>query len=286
MPLIFSGIFWILIFRYHTFIHDFTALFLIGIPLVLFAYLLQYLTSNSKRMPTAVLAISTLALFVFSVAQMKIIGHDSDTAVAKNQIRQDFSQIREITKGQSVFTSLPEDNDYYPAPISWYYLPGSFITDHRYESDFFVSNSRVSCGLITQENFHVFLYDSFASFADCEIQILDGSPVFYDAILTPYQIYLQGEKIHYAHEGYCGQHSTETFFLHVFPVRADDLPSASREYGFANLDFQPRERWQDIDGHCIIGVQLPTYDIAAIRTGQYNDRGELWSGDIRVAELE
>lgn len=290
MSLVFSGLLWILIFRYHTLIHDFTALFLIGIPLVLFAYLLQYLMSNSRRIPTAVLAISTLALFIFSVSQMKGIGHDSDSAVAKNQIRQDFSQIREVTRGHSVFVSLPEDSDYYPAPISWYYMPGSFISDaiHRYEADFFVSNSRVSCGLITQENLHVFLYDSFASFANCEIQILDGSPVFSDAILTPYQIYLQGKLIHYAHEGYCGQHtnSTETFFLHVFPVGADDLPSASQEYGFANLDFQPGERWQNIDGHCIIGVQLPTYDIASIQTGQYSDQGTLWSTEIRIAEPE
>ena len=89
-------------------------------------------------------------------------------------------------------------------------------------------------------------------------------------------------------EGRCGQpsNSSETVFLHLDPVRVGDLPAGSQEYGFANLDFLPAERWQDIDGHCIIGVQLPAYDIASIRTGQYDASGQLWSTEIRIAEPE
>ncbi len=288
VPLVLSGLIWVLVFRYHTIVHDFTTLFFIGIPLIFFSTLLQFFTKNSGRMPPAFLATGTVFLFVFSVVQMENVGYNSNSATDAGQIRKDFLKIREITKNHSVFINLPEDNEYYPATVPWYYLSGSFIANitQRYQADYFISESRVSCGLVTQENLHVFLYDSFESFADCELEILEGSPVFRDAILTPYQVYFREKMIRYAHEGHCGQHaaSSEIFFLHVFPVRIDDLPAGSREYGFANLDFLPAERWQDIDGHCVIGAQLPAYDIASIRTGQYTEQETLWSAEIRVAE--
>ena len=290
LPLVLSGLLWILLFRYHAIAHDFMVLLLIGIPLVLFASLFQFITRSSPSLSTAFLAVLSVSLFIYSAVQMANVGHDSESAVVKEQIRQDFGEIRERTRGHTVFINLPNSHEYYILPITWYYLSGSIIvsTSQRYQSDFFVTDSRRSCGLVTHENKHVFLYDSFSSFADCEIQVLDGDPVFSDALLTPYQVYLQDKLISYAHEGPCGQpsNSSETIFLHLTPVRVGDLPVGSQEYGFANLDFLPAERWQDIDGHCIIGVQLPAYDIASIQTGQYDASGQLWSTEIRIAEPE
>ena len=290
LSLILSGLLWILLFRYHAIAHDFMGLLLVGIPLVLFASLLQFITRSSPSIPAAFLAVLSISLFIFAVVQMANVGHDSESSMVKEQIRQDFWEIHERTKGHTVFINLPNSHEYYILPIPWYYLSGSLIasTSQRYQSDFFVTDSRRSCGLVTHENNRVFLYDSFASFADCEILVLDGSPVFNDALLTPYQVYFQDKLISYAHEGRCGQPagSSEIFFLHLSPVRVGDLPAGSQEYGFANLDFVPAERWRDIDGHCIIGVQLPAYDIASVRTGQYDASGELWSTEILIAEPE
>ena len=290
IPLILSGPTWILLFRYHSIIHDFTALLLIPIPLISSAFFLDFLARHSKSTITFVMASASIALFIFSTAQMGYIGHSEEAGTIKEQIRHDFENIREKTTGRSVFLNLPEDREYYPYPTQWYYLSGSIIAhiDHREEADYFVTNSRSSCGLMTPDNQHIFLYNGFTSFAECEIEILDGDPVYRDALLTPYHVYLTEEVIHYASEGACGQHenSSETFFLHVYPVTLSDIPSRVREYGFTNLDFQPMGIWQDIEGHCIIRVQLPQYSITSIQTGQYNDEGKIWSADIRVAQPE
>ena len=290
LPLVLSGPIWILLFRYHSIIHDFTALLFIPIPLILSAVFFDSIARKSKTTLSVVLASVSIALFIFSAAQMGHIGHDEETAAIKEQIRRDFEDIRNRTTGRSVFLNLPEDREYYLHPIQWYYLSGSIIAriDQREEAEYFVTNSRSSCGLLNPDNRHVFLYDSFTSFAECEIAILDGDPVYRDTLLTSWYVYLTGEVIQYASEGACGQitGSSETFFLHVYPVTLSDLPSRVREYGFANLDFEPTDIWQDIEGHCIIRVQLPQYSIASIQTGQYNDEGKIWSADIHVAQPE
>lgn len=290
LPLVLSGPIWILLFRYHSIIHDFTALLFIPIPLILSAVFLDSIARKSKTTLSVVLASGSIALFIFSAAQMGHIGHDEETAAIKEQIRRDFGDIRNRTTGRSVFLNLPEDREYYLHPIQWYYLSGSIIAriDQREEAEYFVTNSRSSCGLLNPDNRHVFLYDGFTSFAECEIAILDGDPVYRDTLLTSWYVYLTGELIQYASEGACGQltGSSETFFIHVYPVTLSDLPLRVREYGFANLDFEPTDIWQDIEGHCIIRVQLPQYSIASIQTGQYNDEGKIWSADIRVAQPE
>lgn len=288
IPLVLSGPIWIILFRYHSVIHVFTALLLIPMPLISSALFLDFIARNSRIATAVALASGSIALFIFSVAQMSHIGHDEESATIQEQIRHDFEDIRIITDGRSVFANLPEES--YPYPVQWYYLSGSIIAraDQREEAEYFVTNSRISCGLITPDNQHVFLYDGFASFAECGIAILDGDPVYRDALLTSYHVYLTGEVIQYANEGSCGQHadSSETFFLHVYPVTLTDIPSSIREYGFTNLDFEPMSIWQDIQGYCIMSVQLPRYSIASIQTGQYNDEGKLWSTDIRVAQPE
>ena len=290
LPLVLSGPIWILLFRYHSIIHDFTALLFIPIPLILSAVFFDSIARKSKTTLSVVLASVSIALFIFSAAQMGHVGHDEETAAIKEQIRRDFEDIRNRTTGRSVFLNLPEDREYYLHPIQWYYLSGSIIAriDQREEAEYFITNSRSSCGLLNPDNRHVFLYDSFTSFAECEIAILDGDPVYRDTLLTSWYVYLTGEVIQYASEGACGQitGSSETFFLHVYPVTLSDLPSRVREYGFANLDFEPTDIWQDIEGHCIIRVQLPQYSIASIQTGQYNDEGKIWSADIHVAQPE
>ena len=59
------------------------------------------------------------------------------------------------------------------------------------------------------------------------------------------------------------------FFVHIFPVNEGDLPEHRRELGFINAGFSFDMNGVFSDGRCVTTVDLPDYDIAAIRTGQY-----------------
>ncbi len=74
-------------------------------------------------------------------------------------------------------------------------------------------------------------------------------------------------------------------FLHIFPASAADLPDASRERGFANMDFRFAEHGADIGGKCVATRELPDYPIALIRTGQKATApgGDEWRVDIDLA---
>ena len=74
------------------------------------------------------------------------------------------------------------------------------------------------------------------------------------------------------------------FFLHTVPVDLDILPVPGRRLGFDNWDFDFRERGGVLfDGKCIVRVRLPDYDIANVRTGQYDATvGELWRVEFPV----
>ena len=72
--------------------------------------------------------------------------------------------------------------------------------------------------------------------------------------------------------------STGRFFLHVVPVDADVLPASRFRLGFDNWDFLFQERGgARFDGKCMVRALLPDYDIATVRTGQFDPAaGVLW----------
>lgn len=70
------------------------------------------------------------------------------------------------------------------------------------------------------------------------------------------------------------------FFLHITPADPDDLPSDRRQHGYDNRDFDLYTYAIPGSGECVIPVALPSYPIATIQTGQYNDGGRLWEGEI------
>ena len=76
------------------------------------------------------------------------------------------------------------------------------------------------------------------------------------------------------------------FFLHIIPADPDDLPAASREFGFENRDFGVRNmRFAFFDGKCVIKRSLPDYPIARIRTGQnaVTSGGNQWRVDVNLS---
>ena len=76
----------------------------------------------------------------------------------------------------------------------------------------------------------------------------------------------------------------EDFFVHIIPVDLEDLPGHRKQYEFDNLDFNFFDRGTQDNKKCAATIKLPDYDIANIRTGQYNNEGPIWqseSDDVR-----
>ena len=72
-------------------------------------------------------------------------------------------------------------------------------------------------------------------------------------------------------------------FLHITPADFADLPAASREFGFENLDFLLNKQTAFFDGKCIHRQILPDYPIERITTGVYIKGELIWSADINLA---
>ena len=65
------------------------------------------------------------------------------------------------------------------------------------------------------------------------------------------------------------------FFLHIYPTDRADL------YTFDNLDFDYSEYGFEVSERCIVLRNLPDYDIAEIRTGQWVEgQGHLWKVEV------
>lgn len=76
------------------------------------------------------------------------------------------------------------------------------------------------------------------------------------------------------------------FFLHITPVDINDLPPARQQDGFDNYDFQFEEKGVIFDNKCLAIIQIPDYDIASIRTGQFDPAQDriLWQDEITLSE--
>ena len=90
-----------------------------------------------------------------------------------------------------------------------------------------------------------------------------------------------GNLLVYTKENCLLEHTASPFFLHITPTDTADLPPHRRRHGFASQDFSFPDGGVH-DGHwggnnCVIARPLPEYPIAAIRTGQFNPAGEIWS---------
>ena len=117
------------------------------------------------------------------------------------------------------------------------------------------------------------LYDSIAT-GD------HGAP----AAQSRFDLYLIGNALAYIKEPCVPDDTAARFFLHIIPTDPADLPSDSRERGFANMDFQFAEHGADIGGKCAAERDLPDYAIERIRTGQFvSGKGRIWGVEFPVA---
>ena len=95
-------------------------------------------------------------------------------------------------------------------------------------------------------------------------------------------VYHIDENLIYVTENCAHADVMDAFFLHIIPSDPADLPIERQQYDFDNLDFVIWQHSAYIAGACVATIPLPSYPIAAIRTGRYNDQGRLWEGEIRL----
>ena len=106
-----------------------------------------------------------------------------------------------------------------------------------------------------------------------------------DAPLGDWDVYLVGNSLIYKKEQCTPKDTEPAFFLHLYPVDMNDLPSHRKQYGFDNLDFAFRDHRLPIKGEVCTAVrELPDYGIATIHTGQYTGEGWIWEEDIHLVE--
>ena len=112
-----------------------------------------------------------------------------------------------------------------------------------------------------------------------------GKPV----IRSTFDVYLRENMLIYVKEPCGAEDVQETFFLHVDPVDASDLPKRRKQYGFDNLDFRFNAHGFRSAERCVALRSLPDYDFTAISTGQFlfNEDGSftgIWGGQVRFDE--
>ena len=85
-----------------------------------------------------------------------------------------------------------------------------------------------------------------------------------------FDLYLHGDTLAYVKEPCAREDASTPFFLHLVPRDEADLPSHRKPWGYDNLDFRFRKAGALLDGKCLAMVELPGYEIARLRTGQFS----------------
>lgn len=101
-----------------------------------------------------------------------------------------------------------------------------------------------------------------------------------------FDVFVSGRTLVYVREP-CVPADTEAwFFVHVDPDDPADLPEERRQWGFDNLDFIFDRQATWFGEKCLTTLDLPDYGIAAIRTGQYDDTGQLWGVEFALPDQD
>ena len=96
-----------------------------------------------------------------------------------------------------------------------------------------------------------------------------------------FDLYRDGNKLHYAKEPCVPADLAAAFLLHIYPVDPVQLTPEGRRFGFDNRDFAFDQNGSSYDGKCLATIELPDYAIARIRTGQYfPDQPPIWTAEL------
>ena len=282
---------------------EFEALFFVGVPLVCFALALQRIGARRPRclawrglrLPLSLgAAVAASLCFVCSGVAMARERYASVDFEREAALRADIGAIRELAR-EGTALHVPQWN----VPIHWkrrhrVLLAGRAVVPAE-DAEHVVAFAMPDERSLTPGNRLVYLYrraDYEAAAADAVARYRAATEQNRPVVASDCcDVYSLGSEILY-HDRDCGLPRDSSgpysakFFLHVTPVNIRDLPVARRGVGFGNYNF-PSSRLQHRDGFCFAVRRLPPYDIAEVRTGQFqkiwlSDRTteyrELWGG--------
>lgn len=286
-----SGFCWAAPLRHNVISHDFESVFYIGIPLAAFTLALlgvRRLSGGWGPGLSPYFAIAALAVFTASVSAMAGVGQSRAELSVEAAQMGDYAALREAADdGSAIYVpwaywelqhggarmAMP----YFLAGKTLIYTDGIGSDKPKQAGDYLLLFTREDIpALLTPENREVFLYD-WALYDQWRRTADLGRPI----IAGGWQVYLRDGHLAYV-SAECANRDV-AFFLHLEPRVAVDLPAARKEYGFDNYDFG--FGWGGFiltDGACVVERPLPDYDIAVIRTGQYNADGRIWEGEYRL----
>ena len=302
-----SGFCWALPMRHSAAvpIHNFEAIFYIGVTLALFSLVLLLLRQLSGERIIAALSVIALLVFIGSALRMSQLNNPQQTAELHKTATIDFEDLRRLTDKGTIaqlnnpifhkaaiadFQNIRSMTNHgnliqtaaIPGAVEWiltisYYLTGRIhIPAHETAPtartpDFVVSGIRID-GLasLTPQNQLAFLYqwEDYHTHIDEIIDAQTNEPLARHG----FDVYLNNNTLIYAKDACRENDITEEFFLRLYPARESDLPNARKPHGFDDLDFRFQDRAVRRGERCIAIAPLPNYDIARIYTGQYIQR--------------
>ena len=289
-----SGFCWALPMRYTTAFpnHNFEAIFYIGVTLTLFSIVLLWLRRHRGERLIAALSVAALLVFVVSGLRVAQPINAAETFETHKALLSDLKSIRDATEGEekAIWAKV--------MPSEAFYLAESYLTQRvviyaRDEaapsaarpSDLIIADMRID-GLtsLTPRNQALFLYewDGYRRHIDQMIE-QEGAPL----IRSHFDVYLNRNMLIYVKDNCRLSEPMPHFFLALYPVDENDLPSERRRHGFENLDFRFAAQAFQRDKTCIAGKPLPDYDIDRIYTGQFIQRADgsfdhLWEAEIHL----
>ena len=278
-----SGFFWTLPMRNNVFIHEYEAVFYVGIPLTVFSLIFLCIRRLIGDRFVPVLAAVALPAFVLSSMEMeRAILHRK--GAESTRLAQDFEVIRDLS-GEGVLYIHP--TPHLPGGMMRYFLAGSVILlpGQRRQSelaDFVLLHHREEGpALLTPDNRRMFLYDRVLW--DASYEYPTGSPIIVSDGTSRWNVYLEDSRLIYISEG-C-PHMNARFFLSVTPREANEPPEREERRGFDTSYFHFVDIARRIGRKCAGEIDLPDHELASIRTGQLRTGardGELiWEGEYR-----
>ena len=123
------------------------------------------------------------------------------------------------------------------------------------------------------------------------IEVMDDLAGFqrdgYAPVVRSYfDVYLEDGELIYFKSPCDNKDIDARIFLHVYPMRENDLPQERRELGFDNLGFTLSKHGIEDESGCVGAIDLPEYPIVKIITGQDEEGERIWGGTIHMPVLQ
>ena len=290
-----SGFCWALPIRYNTaiWVHGHEALLYIGVTLTLFSLVLLCLRRWSGERLIAALSVAAALVFVLSALRMSQLDHpDKRVEELQKAVVADLEVIRSMTDKTQVIEINTPLKFHGWSKFSPLYLSGKILVSARETAlsarmpDFMVTSVFVDgFAQLTPQNREIFLYewDDYQRRLDKVIE--ENEPL----IRSVFDAHLVGDALMYSKDDCNEDDISEKFFLALYPVDESDLPAESRQHGFDNLDFHFEDRIIRRGHRCIAMNQIPEYNIARIKTGQFIQLPDgsfqhLWEDEVHLTQ--